>query len=74
MFCICGFLYSVLSLLLFDLSSAFCCVLITRFMFFIICFMCVLLSVLCVLCFCVVLCIVSPYVRSCFFSICVQVF
>ena len=49
----------------------FCYVLITRFMFFIIRFTFVLLSILCVLCFCTVLCIVSPYVYSRFFSICV---
>jgi hypothetical protein len=34
--------------------------------------LCVLFSILCVLCFCIVLCIVSPYVYSYFFSICVQ--
>jgi hypothetical protein len=32
----------------------------------------VLLSILCVLYFCIVLCIVSPYVYRCFFSTCVQ--
>jgi hypothetical protein len=40
--------------------------------FMIVLFFVLLLSILCVLCFCIVLCIVSPYVYSCFFSICIQ--
>ena len=31
-------------------------------------------SILCVLCFCLLLCIVSPLVHSCLFSICVQIY
>jgi hypothetical protein len=34
----------------------------------------VLLSISCVLCFCTILCIASPYVYSCLFSTCVQVY
>ena len=60
-------------------SFAVCYVVITRFMFFIIrfkfvfIFFCVLFSILCGLCFCIVLCVVSPHVYSCFFPICAAV-
>ena len=58
----------------------FCCfyVLITRFMFLLF-FLCLcscfvrFAYILCVLCFCIVLCIVSPHVYSCSFSIYAQV-
>lgn len=62
-------------------------ILITRFMFFnylrcvfncwfYVCFrfFYVLLSILCVVCFCIVLCVVSPNLYFCFFSVCVQAY
>ena len=40
---------------------------------FVVCFV-FLCSILCILCFYVVLCIVSPFVYSCLFPICVQIY
>jgi len=42
---------------------------------FYVCFLVLyIFSILCILCFCIVLCIVSPFVYSCLFPIFVQVY
>jgi hypothetical protein len=71
--------YFLIVSLLFALCLALCCVLINcyiSFNLFIVClFSCLYVLVpifFCILCSCIVLCIVSPHVCSCLFSICVQ--
>jgi len=69
--CYCLIVICFISFALCYVLINFLCFLIIHFMFVV---LYVLLCVLCVLYFCIVLCIVSPHVYSCLFSVCVQLY